>query len=239
MKIFLSGQSSYLDLDWSKCKYNLESFYYFKKEQEQYLKKWDMFMLDSGAFTFMGKSKSVDWKEYVKKYSEFITKNNIDLFLELDIDSIVGYKETAKLRDYLEELTGKRCIPVWHKSRGIEEYKRLISDYNYVAIGGIANKEIKPSEYNFFNKMIEMAHENECKVHGLEFTKTKLLKTYHFDSVDSTTWNRGRFGDLYVYDNGRMIVYNPKKKRLSDGRKANAFCLGEWCKFQKYAETHL
>ncbi len=239
MKIFLSGQSSYLDLDWSKCKYNLESFYYFKKEQEQYLKKWEMFMLDSGAFTFMRKSKIVDWKEYVKKYSEFIIQHNIDLFLELDIDAIIGYKETIKLRNYLEELTGKRCIPVWHKSRGIKEFEKLISDYKYIAIGGIANGEIKPFEYKYLKEMIRMAHNKKCKVHGLGFTKTRLLKTYHFDSVDSTTWNRGRFGDLYIYKNGKMAVYNPKTKRLIDGRRANEFCLKEWIKFQEYAETNL
>ena len=53
MKVFLAGQSNYVDLDWSSCKYCLESFYYFKPEQVKDLKRWDMFLLDSGAFTFI------------------------------------------------------------------------------------------------------------------------------------------------------------------------------------------
>ena len=239
MRVFLAGQSSYTDLNWQDCKYNLESFYYFKPEQEKYLRHWKMFLLDSGAFTFMNGKKSKDFDGYLTKYIEFINKYDIKYFFELDIDSVVGYEKVKQLRKRLEIETGKKCIPVWHKSRGKDEFLKLCDEYDYIAIGGIVTKEIKHDEYKYLNWFIEEAHKRKCKVHGLGFTKTKYLEKIKFDSVDSTTWNRGRFGDLYVFDNGKMRTKKKAGYRLKDGRKANEFCLEQWIKYQHYAEVNL
>lgn len=77
------------------------------------------FLLDSGAFTFLsGAKKTVDWDSYLTKYAEFIRENGIERFFELDIDSVVGYKNVKNYRSKLERLTGKQAIPVWHKNRG-------------------------------------------------------------------------------------------------------------------------
>ena len=65
-----------------------------------------MFLLDSGAFTFMNNSKSVDFDLYLDKYIDFIIEKNIKYFFELDIDSIVGYKKVLQLRERLE----RRCV---------------------------------------------------------------------------------------------------------------------------------
>lgn len=239
MKVFLAGQSNYVDLDWSSCKYCLESFYYFKPEQVKDLERWDMFLLDSGAFTFMNSGSKGDFDEYLNRYIEFIKKHDIEYFFELDVDSVVGYEKVKQMRKRLENETGKKCIPVWHKSRGKDEFLKLCDEYSYVAIGGIVTKEILPSEYKHFEWFISQAHKRSCKVHGLGFTKTRYLEKIKFDSVDSTTWNRGRFGDLYVYDNGKMRTVHKRDCRLKNGKQANAFCLEQWIKFQKYAETHL
>ena len=239
MKVFLAGQSSYLDLDWEKCKYNLESFWYFKPEQEKYLKKWEMFLLDSGAFTFMSGTGKTNFDEYLTKYIEFINKYDIKYFFELDVDSVAGYEKVKEYRKRLEKETGKKCIPVWHKSRGKDEFFRLCENYEYIAIGGIVTKEIKPDEYKYFSWFIDEAHKRNCKIHGLGFTKTKQLEKIKFDSVDSTTWNRGRFGDLYVFDNGKMKTKKKQGARLKDGKKANAFCLEQWIKYQHYADKNL
>lgn len=164
MKIFLAGQSSYIDLDWNECKYNLESFYYFKPEQKKFLKKWDMFFLDSGAFTFMQRCKNnVNWLSYINKYIQFINDNDIEYFFELDIDSIVGYEKVKEYRNIIECKTGKKCIPVFHKSRGLEEYMNLCENYDYIAIGGIASKEIKRNDYPVFKELINIAHKKNAR----------------------------------------------------------------------------
>jgi len=104
--------------------YVLESFAYIKDWQLPLIKNEWNFLLDSGAFTFMDnvqeRTTGIDWNDYVKRYADFINKMNIDLFFELDIDSILSLKEVEKLREKLEKLTGKKSIPVWHRSRGID-----------------------------------------------------------------------------------------------------------------------
>lgn len=138
-------------------KYILESFYYVKPWQLQKIHEWDMFLLDSGAFTFLSSQKgnSVDWKEYVKNYADFIIKNKIENFFELDIDPVIGYDNVLKIRRYLENRTGKKCIPVWHRSRGKEDFLRMCDEYDYVAVGGIVSREILPKEYNIFTYLIK------------------------------------------------------------------------------------
>lgn len=223
----------------------LESFYYIDEWQIPVIKKCKFFLLDSGAFTFMNAYKGkVNWKEYIDKYINFINEHDIKYFFELDVDSVLGYENVKKIRHYIEEKTGKQCIPVWHKARGKAEWLKLCDEYNYVAIGGIVTREIKPSEYKYFTWLINEAHKRGCKVHGLGFTNLSGLKIYKFDSVDSTSWKSGnRFGTLYVYEKGTLRrITKPPGKRMVTGEKyshVERFVLEEWLKFQKYAEMHL
>lgn len=222
--------------------YILESFYYADSDTERLLPLFGDFLLDSGAFTFMMNSKvKVDWQEYIERYAEFINRNKIQKFFELDIDAVVGYEKVLEYRKLLEGLTNRQCIPVWHKSRGIEEFKRMCDEYGYISIGGIVAKEIKPDQYKAFPSMIKEAHKRGCKIHGLGFTNLSLLPKIHFDSVDSTAWTTGnRFGFVYRFNGKTMVKHDvPKGKRLGDSRKVALINYTEWIKFQKYAETNL
>ncbi len=224
--------------------YFLESYFYARTNKcIQFLLKEKQidFLLDSGAFTYMQKaSQDINWDSYIEDYAAFINKYKIDLFIELDIDSIVGIKEVERLRSKLEKLTNKQCIPVWHKSRGLQYWHKMVNEYKYVAIGGIVTREIKQSEYPIFNNLINIAKSKNCKVHGLGFTNLIGLTKYKFDSVDSTTWLYGnRKGSIYKF-NGKTIIDIPKPEgtRLN-AREAAINNFNEWVKFQKYAKTNL
>lgn len=127
MKIFIAGinASKYLGETLNQIPYILESFYYIQEWQLPLIKNAKMFLLDSGAFTFMNsqKDKEINWDVYIERYAKFINDNNIEYFFELDIDVVVGLKEVERLRNKLEKLTNKKCIPVWHKSRGLDYWK--------------------------------------------------------------------------------------------------------------------
>lgn len=248
MRVYLAGVAPwketglYDDIITCNKPYILESFYYADELTEKMLPLFGDFLLDSGAFTFMMNAKShVDWGEYVKRYADFINRNNIEKFFELDIDSVVGYEKVLKYRELLENLTGKRCIPVWHVSRGIKDYRETCREYDYIAIGGIVSKEIKPEQYTAFPSMIAEAHRNGCKVHGLGFTNLAWLSRCRFDSVDSTAWTTGnRFGFIYRFDGKTMQKEKvPDGMRLKDGRTVAVINYTEWIKFQKYAEVNL
>lgn len=222
--------------------YILESFYYTNSDTERLLPLFGDFLLDSGAFTFMQNSKThANWEEYLERYADFINKNNIQKFFELDIDSVVGYSKVLEYRKKLEQLTGKQCIPVWHKSRGINEYYKHCQEYPYVGIGGYVIKELTPKEFKAFPQMIRYAHQNGAKVHCLGFTRLSDLPKYHFDSVDSTAWTTGnRFGYVYKFNGTTMVKFDvPKGMRLADSRRVALKNYTEWIKFQKYAERHL
>jgi hypothetical protein len=177
----------------------------------------------------------------IKYAKELINRNKVEKFFELDIDSVVGYDRVLEFRSKLEKLTNKPVIPVWHTSRGIENYKRMCDEYSYVAIGGIVSKEIKPEHYKALPVMIKEAHKRNAKIHGLGFTSLEWLPKCPFDSVDSTAWTTGnRFGFVYQFNGKTMIKHDvPKGKRLADSRKVAEINYLEWIKFQKYAEKHL
>lgn len=221
----------------------LESFYYVAEWMEPYIKEHWNFMLDSGAFTFMSNKQmgaNINWDKYVERYANYINKLDIKLFFELDIDVIVGIKEVERLRAKLEKLTNKQSIPVWHKSRGLEYWKKMVKDYDYVSIGGIVSKEIKSSEFGIFTPLLKIAKENNCKVHALGFTNQQGMKRYKFDSVDSTAWIYGNIGGYLYQFNGKSIdkINKPKGKRLKS-RAAAIHNFKEWVKFQQYAINNL
>ena len=222
----------------------LESFYYADEWTEKMIPVFGKFLLDSGAFTMMmnsSKAGGVNWDEYVDRYADFIVRNKVERFFELDIDKIIGYDRVIALRNRLEKKTGRQAIPVWHKYRGKDNFLRMCDEYKYVAIGGIVTKEIQPEEYKYFPWLISEAHRRGAKIHGLGFTAMKELPRCHFDSVDSTAWTTGnRFGMVYEFD-GRSMVKHKKGKGqcLKDSRAVAIHNFNEWVKFQKWAETHL
>lgn len=217
--------------------YVLESFYYIKDFQIPLIKKADLFLLDGGAFTFMNTVKgNVNWNEYIRKYIDFINGNDVKYYFELDIDKIVGYEKVKKIRSQLEEETGKQCIPVWHKSRGIDDFKKLVDKYEYIAIGGFAIKDIKIQEYPVIKKLVKYAYENGVKVHGLGYTRQDVLD-YDFYSCDSSTWSTcRRYGKIYKFNGQRMICVNPKNTgtKRDKQEEIETIILREWIKYQKY-----
>lgn len=248
--IYLAGISTAKELFYENqtIKYVLISFLEVKQLDLSKLNKHYL-LLDSGAFTYLNSKKNaiINWDNYINEYANYINKNNINLFFELDIDPIVGLKEVERLRLKLEKLTNKQCIPVWHKSRGIEYWKKMCEEYDYVAIGGIVTKEIKQTQYEVFNNLLKIAKENNCRVHGLGFTRTKLLHKYKFYSVDSTNWITTRFNMYYIFNErqGIMQSYSKNKNNIKLRVKkisATSYSLmqiNEWVKFSKYAEVNL
>lgn len=233
---------AYLQAELFKRAYILQSFFYANDFTEiAIIPNAKDFLLDSGAFSFMAGAAAANWDEYVERYADFINRNKVKKFFELDIDKVVGYDEVKRYRKKLEMLTGEQSIPVWHKSRGVEEYRRLCDEYPYIAIGGIAIKEIRKDEYPMFAPMITEAHKLGAKVHGLGFTQIQLLTRYHFDSVDSSAWTTGnRFGYVYYFDGKTMKkVDAPPGHRLADQRRVAVHNFCEWLKFKEYAEEHL
>ena len=215
MKLCIAGtnaRKSLFETSLADLRFVLESHYYMQPWQAEQLDQIEHFMLDSGAFTFLNSKRKVDIDDYVEGYIKFINQYDVQHFFELDIDSVVGYEEVKKIRRKIERRTKKRCIPVWHKSRGIKEFRVMCKKYDYVAIGGIATGEIEKHEHFLLNSFCDLARSYDCKIHGLGFTPPDVKK-YRFDSVDSTSWLAGaRYGRLYQYADGRIRSTKQKNR---------------------------
>lgn len=223
-------------------KYILETFFNGTKVCQQALNDvgTDNFLLDSGAFSFMSGakcSKETLW-EYAIEYADFIRNNNIKYYFELDVDTIFGIEFVEEIRKMLEAETGKPSIPVWHKGRGVEYFKRMVAEYKYIAIGGLVF-HVKKSELPLIKKMVDYAYSKGVKVHGLGFTKTKELEKWKWYSVDSASWTKSAALGQQMYDfNGHSLTQhriegNGYKIKLSDLVLHNGI---EWCKYQKYMD---
>lgn len=215
----------------------LESFYYIQDYQIPLIHSAELFLLDSGAFTFMSNSKkAVDWDAYIDRYAAFVVEHDVKHYFELDIDAVVGYERVKEMRRKLESKTCRPCIPVWHKGRGVEEFKRLARDYDYIAIGGIVSKEFERDEYPLFKKLCAYANQQGTKVHGLGFTPADVTE-YGFYSCDSTSWNAiSRFGTLYKFTGDRVVNMTPQGKRVVKSKyvQGEVHNIREWIKYQNY-----
>ena len=249
MKIYLAGvcSSSYDARDL----YHLESFFNYSKTKEfSSLEVGKGLLIDSGAFSFMNakstKVGKVNLDYYVDAYIDFLKVQKTDYYFELDVDSIKGLNYVEQVRRKLESKVGKPCIPVWHKSRGIEYFKGLCRDYQYIAIGGLVSKEIKRSEYSKLIPLVKYAHSNNCKIHGLGFTAPSWLRRIHWDSVDSTSWSGStRFGRVYTFKEAEGNItyidapYIGKRIKAEERKDISKRNFREWVKFQKFADRNL
>lgn len=248
MKVFLACSTSCEDknkrkkfIEDNKPLFLLESFFSGEKICKEVLEivGKENFLLDSGAFSYMNGAKCTKeiMLSYLDKYIKFIKENDIKYFFELDVDVIFGIEFVEEMRKKIEKETGKKCIPVWHKSRGIEYWKKMCNEYEYVAIGGLAIKHIKQCEYPLIKKMVDYAYKKNVKVHGLGFTKTKELDNYKFYSVDSSSWlsSASRGQTLNLFDGEKIVnkKINKKDKKVNI-KEMSKFNFKEWIKYQKY-----
>lgn len=250
MRIFLAGTSGGMNkqdrekiMKESKPLYCLETFFSGERNCEKVLKTVgnENFLLDSGAFSYMNGAKCTKeiLLEYLDRYIAFINKYDIKYFFELDVDTIFGIEFVEMMRKKLETETGKQCIPVWHKGRGIEYWKKMVANYKYIAIGGLVF-HVKKQEWPLIKKMVDYAYIKGVKVHGLGFTKTKILDDYKFWSVDSASWVRaaGMGQQMHFFD-GKNILARPVNKgnKKVYSNKVATHNFKEWVKYQKYMNS--
>lgn len=243
MKVFLSGlESSEKNIvdkmieEKTKVDFVLTSYYYIRKKPTLFSKLKTIsneIIVDSGAHSFQ-KGVKVDWEEYTNQYAQFITmydSSNIVGYFEMDVDNIIGYENVIKLRKVLERVSDK-IIPVWHKNRGLQEFKRMCEKYSgkIIAITGFKNEDIKDEQYLSF---LKYAKKYNCKVHCLGMTRTKILDKVPFDYVDSSTWKQaGNFGEYREFKNGKLIIHKLKGKFTT--QELDLYNFKEFTKLQKH-----
>lgn len=141
-----------------------------------------LLLIDSGAHSFQ-KGKKVNYEEFTHEYAAFISRfdrPNVLGYFEMDVDNVIGYDAVRHLRRILESESGHpdKIIPVWHKGRGLDDFKRMCEENagRVVAITGWRNEDIRDEQYPMF---LKFAHECGCRVHCLGMTRKKILDRVH------------------------------------------------------------
>lgn len=224
----------------------LASYYYLRKckELQEGVKHARTFLCDSGLFTFVNTGVNVNLEAYADEYADYVRENNIKDYIELDVDEIKGVAWTRKLRDRIENRVGWQSIPVFHVVRGKESFIQDCKDYERICVGFMLSEGLPNTlTHKYVPWFIDKAHELDCRIHGLGFTKTSILDKYAFDSVDSSTFSAGgRWGSYQYFDPITKQIKQIAKKpntRMPDATALLLHNFQEWVKYQEYARHHL
>lgn len=222
----------------------LESFYNMNDGDEDYIRECKDFLLDSGAFSMMNSKngKKLNIKNYCTEYAKFVKKNNIENFIELDIDGVYGIDVYKDCLHELQDITGKDPLRVFHPWRGVDYYEELVKQKDRICIGSIAVKLIKPQDYYIFDFLLKIAHENNCKVHGLGVGSISNIRKYDFDSTDSASWLTSvRNGQLYRFNGHELNKYDGSEgcsiEQRIDRNYVGISALQEWEKYSNYLDN--
>lgn len=223
-----------------KSKYILGSFYYWKNTNIKEEFPNSKILLDSGVFTMFNKKKpsKKELEKYSDDYINYINRYNINDYVELDLDVFYPYDYILYLRHKLEQYTGRKCIPIWHHSRGKEEFIKMCKEYDYAGIGGIVSKEAIKNYKHLYKDLNKLALSYGCRLHAMGFTPTKNLAKYGFYSCDSTSWTSGgRFGTVYKFRKDSLISFKkPLNVRAKNHKTITNHNLIEWIKYQEYCD---
>ncbi len=225
MKIYLAGsESSFGQMFGNKIENAFYSYYYLRQTKKNLpkVKLHQLLFVDSGAHTFFSENENVESAssrtkksktketpdQYFLNYVKWLKVNydRLDYYAELDIGEIIGQNKVRKWREILKaEGLYKKCVPVYHPSlMSWKDYLNLLDtlESGYIAIEGDRKSRGRLN----YNKIIKPAYERKIKVHGFAMTKTTVLNTYPFYSVDSTTWLQAvMFGTIPFHQNGKLL----------------------------------
>lgn len=148
----------------------------------------------SGAPQFLADfsfNDNADVRAYLKNYIEFIHRYKArgQLMEYVNLDIIYNADESWKNQKEMEA-NGLCPIPVYHYGEDIKHWKRMVDNYKYIGIGGVAGGVTLLQFVNFADPAFEYLWQThpDCKVHGFAVTSHQLMTRYPFWSVDSTTW---------------------------------------------------
>lgn len=139
--------------------------------------------VDSGAFSAFTRGAQID----IQKYCDWLKQNLAQITVYAGLDVIGDYKASAKNQEYMEA-QGLKPLPTFHFKSPIEELERIVSRYDYFALGGLVPlSKNKPVLNAWLTKCMSVIKKHWPKrIHCLGITSQPILERYPFYSCDST-----------------------------------------------------
>lgn len=159
------------------------------------------FLLDSGAFSVWRSGRHIDLKEYIAYAKDFIARNHglIDHIYIVNLDAIPGEQGTKPTKKDVEEAarqgwdnmiqmekTGLTPLHIFHQGERFEWLERIAGRHQYIGISPNNDASLK-SKFNWMKKVFSMVRARNM-THGFAVTARKLMQSFPWYSVDSTSW---------------------------------------------------
>ena len=169
-----------------------------------------MVFLDSGGHEALMHNATID----MSKYALFIEKNKSLLQVVANFDPS-STQDTDENIAYLEG-KGLQILPVYHIQDPYERYLKMISEYDYVAIGGLVWGRDRDMTGKYLRRGIDDAERRKTKLHAFGMTSYEFMKTFDLYSVDSTSWLVGaQYGYFSYFDPRKgFIQFHWKDKEI-------------------------
>lgn len=175
--------------------------------------------IDSGAFTYMGDNKYLDYTEeqWEKQINQYLTwaerhKDKVFAIANLDLERLVGGDKVEEWnKKYFEPFMLRTGIPVcfiYHTDGTSMTWEQYCQRYPYV---GISSGVVDDNGDLFANltAYLKVAEKYNTLVHGMGMTKTSILPQLPFYTVDSTSWKAGfRYGKLAIWNGNKVQMFS-------------------------------
>lgn len=180
----------------------LISYHYYKDVKldellgKYFTEPYPEIFVDSGGFSAMTQGVHIDWREYgawVKRWQHLLS-----VYANLDV--IGDAQATAINQKRLEDM-GLAPIPVFHTGSPFPILEGLIEQYPYIALGGMVPHMRFPSRITPWIIQCFKRAKGKAVFHGFGATSWKILSSFPWYSVDSSSWGQGfRFGQVPLFD---------------------------------------
>lgn len=160
-----------------------------------------MLFADSGAFSAYTQQQVVTAREYADWLD--VEGDTFDVVANLDVkgDVTQGLRNLSYLRR-----RGHDVVPVFHAGEPWRVWKRLCSEHDYVALGGLAGASLSsrsPRMLSWLQQAFDLVPDG-VRVHGLGVSSWQVVRSFPWHSIDNSSWNSGsRYGRAKLFDHYR------------------------------------
>jgi hypothetical protein len=198
----------------------LMSYHYLRKEKDlgafmaTLYRDIPSVFLDSGAYSADTQGAKIDLGEYIDFLQRF--GSHAEVIAPLDV---IGDWRASERNLRQMEAAGISPIPVFHEGSPVSVIEEMISEYEYIGIGGIVKRRGKGLTLSRFLDNVFSRTRDRTKVHGFGITTFSSLTRYPFYSVDSTSWTAGsKFSEVHFLRGGRFVRERLGTKSRKDPR---------------------
>lgn len=173
---------------------------FVKKQHLYHYRDW---VMDSGAFSAMNSGIEIPLDEYIRACHKL--KDSDPTLTEIYALDVIGdWKQTLKNTEKMWE-AGIEAIPTFHVHSPKHVLLSMVKDYPKIAVGGLI-----PLHLNDKCRWLDTVFSTVWpkRIHGFACTSRKLVLSYPFHSVDSTSWEIGacKYGMWRSIGVGRLSV---------------------------------